>query len=95
MLNANLAKNYKPTANLTIDEQLLPYRGRTRFTQYIPSKPAKYCIKVWWICDAENSYSLIGQLYVGKSSDGREQKVGEKVVETWLLQTKDPVEILQ
>lgn len=47
VLNDNLAKNYKPTSNLTIDEHLFPYRGRTRFTQYIPSKPAKYGIKVW------------------------------------------------
>jgi len=80
MLNSNLAKHYKPTEYLTIDEQLYPYRGRTRFTQYIPSKPAKYGIKVWWICDAENSYPLTGQLYTGKSSEGREKNVGERVV---------------
>ncbi|XP_044589814.1 piggyBac transposable element-derived protein 3-like isoform X2 [Cotesia glomerata] len=80
MLNSNLAKHYKPTECLTIDEQLYPYRGRTRFTQYIPSKPAKYGIKVWWICDAENLYPLTGQLYTGKSSEGREKNVGERVV---------------
>ncbi|XP_076267092.1 piggyBac transposable element-derived protein 4 isoform X2 [Rhynchophorus ferrugineus] len=80
MLNSNLAKHYKPTEYLTIHEQLYPYRGRTRFTQYIPSKPAKYGIKVWWICDAENSYPLTGQLYTGKSKDGREKNVGERVV---------------
>jgi hypothetical protein len=80
MLNSNLAKQYKPTEHLTIDEQLFAYRGRTKFTQYIPSKPAKYGIKVWWICDAENSYPLAGQLYTGKSSAGRERDVGERVV---------------
>lgn len=47
MLNSNLRKYYRPTENLTVDEQLFPYRGRTKFTQYIPSKPAKYGIKVW------------------------------------------------
>lgn len=51
MLNANLSALYKPMECLTVDEQLYPYRGRTRFIQYIPSKPAKYGIKVWWICD--------------------------------------------
>lgn len=30
---------YSPGKNLTVDEQLLPYRGRCPFTQYIPSKP--------------------------------------------------------
>ena len=36
MLNDNLYKFYRPTENLTIYEHLLPYRGRTKFTQYIP-----------------------------------------------------------
>lgn len=47
MLNANLSKYYKPTEHLTIDEQLIvqvPYRSRTKFTEYISSKPAKYGI---------------------------------------------------
>lgn len=49
MLNDNFRKMYRPGANLTVDEQLFPYRGRTRFTQYMPNKPSKYGIKVWWI----------------------------------------------
>ncbi|XP_039953268.1 piggyBac transposable element-derived protein 4-like [Bactrocera tryoni] len=46
MMNNNLAAQYKPSSCLTIDEQLFPYRGRTRFTQYMPSKPAKYGVKM-------------------------------------------------
>ncbi|CAB3232002.1 unnamed protein product [Arctia plantaginis] len=80
MLNSNLAQMYKPTASLTIDEQLYPYRGRTGFTQYIPSKPAKYCIKIWWICDAENAYPLQGIIYTGKTDGTREKNQGERVV---------------
>nr|XP_047129361.1 uncharacterized protein LOC124809345 [Hydra vulgaris] len=80
MLNNNLAKHYKPTEHLTIDEQLYPYRGRIKFTQYIPLKPAKHGIKVWWICDAENSYPLTGQIYTRKLSAGREKDNGERVV---------------
>lgn len=80
MLNANLARYYVPSEYLTIDEQLYPFRGRTKFTQYIPSKPAKYGIKVWWICDAKNSYPLHGQIYTGQQETGREVGVGERVV---------------
>jgi len=79
MLNSNLQNYYKPTENLTVDEQLFPYCGRTKFTQYIPSKPAKYGIKIWWICDAENYYPLAGQIYTGKSSTRREINQGERV----------------
>lgn len=81
MLVTNLGSSYTPSANLTVDEQLFPYRGRTRFTQYIPSKPAKYGMKIWWICDAKTNYPLRGQIYTGKSPDGiREVNQGERVV---------------
>ena len=32
MFTDNLRKMYKPTENMTIDEQLYPYRGHTKFT---------------------------------------------------------------
>lgn len=48
------------TENLTIDEQLNPYRGSTGFIQCIPSKSAKYGNKIWWLCDAEKSNQLNG-----------------------------------
>ena len=46
-LNENLAKNFELYESIIVDEQLFPYRGRTRFTQFIPSKSAKYGIKIW------------------------------------------------
>ncbi|KAB0805311.1 hypothetical protein PPYR_02281 [Photinus pyralis] len=80
LLNNNLRAHYVPSECLTVDEQLFPYRGRTRFTQYMPAKPAKYGIKIWWVCDSLNSYPLTGQIYTGKSPKGREQNQGERVV---------------
>lgn len=38
MLNRNLQNNFVAGANVTVDEQLYPFRGGTGFTQYIPSK---------------------------------------------------------
>jgi len=73
MVNNNLVNRYEPTGNSTVDKHLLPYRGRTRFTQYIPSKPAKYGTKVWWVCDAKNVYPLSGQIYTGKIGTQRNQ----------------------
>jgi len=32
---------------LCVDEQLLPFRGRSGFQQYMPTKPSKYGIKTW------------------------------------------------
>ena len=47
MLNRHLEKLYKPYECITIDEKLFPFRGRTKFTQHILPKPAKYGIKVF------------------------------------------------
>ena len=38
---------------LTIDEMLVPFRGRCSYIQYIPSKPAKYGEKIFTLCDAK------------------------------------------
>lgn len=81
MLMNNLERRYVPGAQITVDEQLFPYRGRTRFTQYIPSKPAKYGIKIWWVCDANSNYPLKGIIYVGKQpNEARAANLGENVV---------------
>ena len=72
--------NYEDDA-ITVDEQLFPYRGRTKFTQFIPSKPAKYGIKVWWACDAKTKYPIHGILYTGKAEGAvREVNQGENVL---------------
>ncbi|XP_065662544.1 piggyBac transposable element-derived protein 4-like [Hydra vulgaris] len=86
MLNKNLSQIYKPTENLTVDEQLYPFRGRTKFTQYIPSKPAKYGIKIWWVCDAENAFPLNGIIYTGKTGHIREKN--QELLKNSQLRTK-------
>ncbi|KAJ8402986.1 hypothetical protein AAFF_G00359020 [Aldrovandia affinis] len=45
---------------VTVDEQLVPFRGRSKFVQYMPSKPAKYGMKIFWICDARIPYAIDG-----------------------------------
>lgn len=81
MLQHNLAAAYTPHEALTVDEQLFPYRGRTRFTQYIPSKPAKYGLKVWWLCDSQSYYPVKGMIYSGKlPNQQREINQGQNVV---------------
>ena len=74
MLNKNLAKRYTSSKCLTVDEQLFPYRGHTKFTQYILSKPAKYGIKDFWVCDAAYGYPLQGKLSTRKLPEKQRQK---------------------
>ncbi|XP_047115779.1 uncharacterized protein LOC124795740 [Schistocerca piceifrons] len=55
-----------PNDSLTVDEQLVPFRGRCNFTQYMLSKPAMYGIKIFWLCDATSAYALDGIVYTGR-----------------------------
>lgn len=55
-VNENFKKYYIPSQNLTIDEQLMPCRCRCSFIQFMPKKPDKYGIKIFWICDSKTGY---------------------------------------
>ncbi|XP_029986470.1 piggyBac transposable element-derived protein 4-like, partial [Sphaeramia orbicularis] len=61
---------YNPGPDVTVDEQLVPFRGRCPFRQYMLSKPAKYGIKSWVACDARSSYVWKMQVYTGKPAAG-------------------------
>lgn len=45
MMNHNIEGTYATNAAIAVNEQVIPYSGRTRFTLYIPSKPVKYSFK--------------------------------------------------
>lgn len=49
----NCKSNFKPGKNVTIDEQLLSFRGRCAFRVYIRNKPDKYGLKIVVINDSE------------------------------------------
>ncbi|KAL4008381.1 hypothetical protein ACER0C_002233 [Sarotherodon galilaeus] len=65
---------YNPGPHVTVDERLVPFRGRCPFRQYMPNKPAKYGIKIWAACDAKSSYSWNMQVYTGKLPGGASEK---------------------
>ncbi|XP_025767401.1 piggyBac transposable element-derived protein 4-like [Oreochromis niloticus] len=65
---------YNPGPHVTVDERLVPFRGRCPFRQYMPNKPAKYGIKIWAACDAKSSYAWNMQVYTGKLPGGASEK---------------------
>ena len=66
----NCILNYNPSEYVTIDEMLHAFRGRCSFVQYIPSKPAKYGVKFFAMCDAKTFYTSNLEVYVGKQPEG-------------------------
>lgn len=41
IMNHNLQEAYTPKAPITVDEELFPYRGHTKFRKYFRSNPLK------------------------------------------------------
>lgn len=77
----NCKSCYKPSGNITIDEQLFPTKARYPFTQYIASKPDKFGVKFWLAVDAESNYLLNGFPYLGKDNHRpADQSLSEHVV---------------
>ncbi|KAJ8333447.1 hypothetical protein SKAU_G00414550 [Synaphobranchus kaupii] len=72
---------FNPGNDICVDEQLVPFRGRCKFRQYIPNKPAKHGIKIWVVCDVATSYAWTMQVYTGKQEGARpEVNQGRRVV---------------
>jgi len=55
------------TNYFTVDETMIPYRGRLSIKQYIPSKPVKYGVKVYAVSTASLGYILKWHIYTGKT----------------------------
>lgn len=47
---------YTPQQKVSVDEELVLFRGRVAFRQYIPAKKARYGIKVYCLCEAATGY---------------------------------------
>ncbi|KAJ8909642.1 hypothetical protein NQ315_015334 [Exocentrus adspersus] len=58
-----------PSSYVTIDEQLLGFRGRCPFRMYIPNKLSKYGIKIVLVCDVSSKYMFDAMPYLGKSTN--------------------------
>ncbi|XP_067658235.1 piggyBac transposable element-derived protein 4-like [Haliotis asinina] len=69
-----LGRYYLAGDNLTVDEQLVPFRGRCSFIQYILAKPDKYGLKLFWVVDSSNCYPVRCLPYLGQ--EGRRVHVG-------------------
>lgn len=71
LLFPNLEKAYNLHKNISIDECMIPWRGRLSFRQFIASKPIRFGIKVWVLADSESKYIYRQQLYIGRNPGER------------------------
>ena len=75
-------ENYKLSAGVCIDEQLIPFRDRCPFRQYLPSKPDKHGMKLFLLVDCNTGYVNTGQPFVGKAGNEITRGLATKVVKS-------------
>jgi len=61
LITTQFSDNYTLHQPVTIDEAMIPYKGRLAF------KPTKWSIKVFVLSDATNGYTYRLQKYTGKN----------------------------
>lgn len=71
---------YTPFKHVTVDEQLLGFRGRCQFRVYIKSKPDQYGLKIVSLNDVKTSYMLNAIPYVGKMSPPNKEPIPRYLV---------------
>ncbi|KAG0714772.1 PiggyBac transposable element-derived protein 3 [Chionoecetes opilio] len=81
MFIGSCEKHLIPHEYITVDEQMLAYRGKCSFRMFIPNKPAKYGLKLVLANDVTTNYLLTGIPYLGKQ--GTHARVGENLGHTF------------
>lgn len=59
---------------------MVKFKGRLSFRQYLPSKPIKWGVKIWSLCESESGYMANFQVYTGRVAGGSEHGLGHRVV---------------
>ncbi|XP_021952231.1 piggyBac transposable element-derived protein 4 [Folsomia candida] len=68
----NILKNFRKLVNpgefLTLDEELMPYKGALSFKQYNPKKRGRFGVKSFFLMDCQHRFVLDILPYQGKST---------------------------
>lgn len=91
-----LAQNFMQyevfAANLSIDEQMIPYFGKHSSKMFMRGKPIRFGYKVWCLCSSDG-YLFNFEIYTGKSQEKSiELGLGGDVVTRLLKVVKNPSE---
>ena len=82
MLGEQFKTIYNLHKDISIDEAMIPFKGRSSMKQYLPLKPVKRGFKVWVMADAHTGYVSSLQVYTGKGGEKSTDSLGATVVKS-------------
>ena len=74
----NFQRAYYPDKNLLLDEMVVKWKSRSKFKMYNHSKPEKYHIKTFGLCDSHTEYADKILIYFGKETSYQEDVPGRR-----------------
>ena len=63
---------YVPEKFISLDEGMMPWKGKLSIKVYNPLKPTKYGVKIYLLCEAKTGYVLDLLIYQGKKNTLRQ-----------------------
>ena len=72
----NCLNQYNPHHQVSIDEAMVGFKGRSSLKQYMPMKLTKRGYKIWCLCDSTNGYLSNLDVYTGASGTNVRDKGG-------------------
>ena len=76
IIASTFESEYNLNESITIDEAMIPFKGRLSFKQYMKDKPVKHGIKVFVLADAKYGYIKKFRIYTGKNSALSQDELG-------------------
>ena len=70
-LLSRFGSTYQPDCSVSLDEGLMPFKGRLSMKVYNPKKPHKYGVKLYMLCESKSGYVINFITYAGFSSSLR------------------------
>lgn len=89
LVMANAQHLYRLDRDVSIDETMVPHKGRLSFKQYIKNKPVRWGIKLWVLCEAKTGYVFKFQVYLGKEDGNVEYNLARRVVKHLIAPIED------
>ncbi len=81
MLNKKFATVAVPGQDISTDEIMITYSGRSTMKQYMPLKPVSRGFKCWATSCPNSSYTHLVEPYTGKEGDQATKRLGGRVLE--------------
>ena len=79
-LIAGWQRHFYPGREVSVDESMIAFKGKTTLKQYMPKKANKWGIKSWSLADSKSGYIWNWDIYTGKPPGGREHGLAHSVV---------------